>query len=140
MENESFFKNYFPKNYLIFLCLVATLKWIGKLSLFYFRKVGKLFLNFSCLASHENEIELFFKKNLVENNFISHQAFFFFSFYQSFNLWRPLMIIALLLSNQNTSFWYWQKLNLRYLIQPSEILSVKLTRTHLSHTKLNIGS
>ena len=138
MKNESFFKNCFPKNYFNFLCLVVTLKWIGKLSLFYFRKVVILSLNFPYLTSHENEIELFFKKNLVENNFISHQASFFYL--KSFNLWRLLLIIALLLSDQNTSFWCRWELNLQYLIQPSETLPVELTRTHLSHTKLNIGS
>ena len=32
-KNESISKNYFLKNYLIFLCLIAILKWIGKLVL-----------------------------------------------------------------------------------------------------------
>ena len=66
------FLKHFLENYLIFLCLVATLKW-----------AEKLFIDFSYLTSHE--IELFFlfslawdiivsHKILVKNNFILCQA------------------------------------------------------------------
>ena len=52
---------------------------------------------------------------------------------ESFNIWHPIMIITVLLLNQNTSqFWCRQWLNPRSLIQPSEILLIELTETHLS--------
>ena len=55
----------------------------------------------------------------------------FFFFLESFNLWRSLLMIALYhQSKTSISFWCRQGLNPRSLIQPSETLTVKLTRTH----------
>ena len=34
------------------------------------------------------------------------------------------------MTSASISFWCWRRLNPRYLIQPSEILSVELTGTH----------
>ena len=56
---------------------------------------------------------------------------FFFFFLESFNLWRPLLMIALYhQSKTSISFWCRRGLNPRSLIQPSKTLLVKLTRTH----------
>ena len=55
----------------------------------------------------------------------------FFFLGESFNLWRPLLMIALYHQTKTLiSFWYRRGLNPRSLIQPSEILPVELTRTH----------
>ena len=63
----------------------------------------------------------------------------FFFFFESFNLWRPLLMIALYHQTKTPiSFWCRRELNLRSLIQPSEILPVELTGTRaqpmLDHT------
>ena len=55
----------------------------------------------------------------------------FFFFEKVFNLWRPLLMIALYHQNETPiSFWCRQGLNPRSLIQLSETLTVELTRTH----------
>ena len=47
--------------------------------------------------------------------------FFFFVFWESFNLWRPYLMIALYYQTKTPiNFWYRQRLNFRSLIQPSE--------------------
>ena len=52
-------------------------------------------------------------------------------FLESFNLWCPLLMIVLYHQIKTPiSFWCRQELNLRYLIQPSETLPVKLIETH----------
>ena len=55
-----------------------------------------------------------------------------FFFLRSFNLWRPLLIIALYYQTKiSINFWCRRGLNLRSLIQSSETLPVKLTWTHI---------
>ena len=55
----------------------------------------------------------------------------FFFFRESFNLWCPLLIIALYYQTKiPISFWCKRGLNPRSLIQPSETLPVELTGTH----------
>ena len=62
--------------------------------------------------------------------FMNH--FFFFG--EIFNLWRPLLIIALYYQTQTPiNIWYKWGLNPRFLIQPSETLPVELTKTHMNH-------
>ena len=71
---------------------------------------------------------------------IVHLTFFFslieifiylnFFFWESFNLWRPLLMIALYHQIKTPiSFWCRRGLNPRSLIQPSETLLVELTGT-----------
>ena len=55
----------------------------------------------------------------------------FFFFLESFNLWRPLLIIALYYQTKTPiSFWCMRWMNPRSLIQPSETLPIELTGTH----------
>ena len=55
----------------------------------------------------------------------------FFFFGESFNLWRPLLIIVLYHQTKTPiSFWCKRGLNSRSLIQPSETLPIELTETH----------
>ena len=55
----------------------------------------------------------------------------FFFFRESFNLWRPLLMIALYHQNKTLiTFCCRRGLNPRFLIQPSETLPVELTETH----------
>ena len=57
--------------------------------------------------------------------------FIFFFFWESFNLWSPLSMIALYHQVKTPiSFWCRRRLNPRSLIQPSETLPVELTGTH----------
>ena len=50
---------------------------------------------------------------------------------ENFNLWRLLLIIASYYQTKTLiGFWYKRRLNTRSLIQPSEILPIKLTETH----------
>ena len=52
-------------------------------------------------------------------------------FRESFNLWRPLLMIAHYHQIKTPiSFWCRRRLNFRSLIQPSETLPVELTETH----------
>ena len=56
---------------------------------------------------------------------------------ESFNLWRPFLMIALCHQTKTPiSFWYRRRLNLRSLIQSSEILPVELTGTYQFPTYL----
>ena len=58
-------------------------------------------------------------------------TYFYTFFLESFNLWRPLLMIALYHQTKTPiSFWCRQGLNPKFLIQPSEILPVELTKTH----------
>ena len=63
---------------------------------------------------------------------VSKSFFFLFLFWKkSFNLWHPLLIIAIYHQTKTPiSFWCRRRLNLKFLIQPSETLPVELTRTH----------
>ena len=55
----------------------------------------------------------------------------FFFLRKSFNVWRPLLMIALYHQTKTSiNFWCRQELNPRSLIQPSETLPVELTGTH----------
>ena len=55
-----------------------------------------------------------------------------FFFLESFNLWRPLLMIALYHQTKTPiSFLCRRGLNLRSLIQSLETLPVKLTGTHI---------
>ena len=66
---------------------------------------------------------------------IFYMHFFFFG--ESFNLWCPLLMIALYHQTKTPiSFWCRQGLNPRSLIKPLETLSVKLTRTHIFYMHL----
>ena len=57
--------------------------------------------------------------------------FFFFFLRDSFNVWRPLLIIDLYYQIKTPiSFLCKQGLNLRSLIQPSEILPIEQIETH----------
>ena len=69
LENKSLSKKHFLKNYHILLCLVATLKWVGKLS-FDFLYLGK---NNSC-SRQAKQIKSKYIFNLTT-------FFFFFSWY-----------------------------------------------------------
>ena len=54
---------------------------------------------------------------------------FIIFFRESFNLWRPLLMISLYNQTKTTiNFWCRRGLNPKSLIQPSEILPVKLTK------------
>ena len=56
---------------------------------------------------------------------------FFFFLRESFNLWRPLLMIAFYHKTKTPiNFWCKQELNPKFLIQPSKILSIELARTH----------
>ena len=58
-------------------------------------------------------------------------SIYLFIFLESFNLWRPLLMIALYHQTKTPiSFLCSRGLNLKSLIQLSETLPVKLTRTH----------
>ena len=65
---------------------------------------------------------------------MTKQVFFFFFFVflrENFNLWHPLLMIALYHQTKTPiSFWYRQGLNPRSLIQPSKSLPIELTGTH----------
>ena len=64
---------------------------------------------------------------------MTKQVFFFFFVFlrESFNLWHPLLMIALYHQTKTPiSFWYRQGLNPRSLIQPSKSLPIELTGTH----------
>ena len=77
---------------------------------------------------------LFFCKTRDDRN----PFFFFFFERKSFNLWRPLLMIALYHQTKTPiSFWCRRGLNLRSLIQPSETLPIELARTHKTHIFLN---
>ena len=55
----------------------------------------------------------------------------FFFFGESFNLWRPLLIIVLYHQTKTPiSFWCKRGLNPKSLIQPSKTLPIELTETH----------
>ena len=57
--------------------------------------------------------------------------FIFLFFLESFNLWRPLLMIALYHQTKTPiSLWCRRKLNPRSLIQLSETLQVELTEIH----------
>ena len=59
-------------------------------------------------------------------------------FLESFNLWRPLLMIALYHQTKTPiSFWCKRGMNPRSLIQPSETLPVELTETHNSSNKFS---
>ena len=63
--------------------------------------------------------------------FFEELKVFFFFFLKSFNLWRPLLIIALCYQTKAPiSFWCKWGLNPRSLIQPSDTLLVELTGTY----------
>ena len=63
--------------------------------------------------------------------------FFFFFFWESFNLWCPFLRSALYHQTKTPiSFWCRWGLNPRFLIQPSETLPVKLTGIHVSNNYL----
>jgi len=63
-----------------------------------------------------------------------------FFFWESFNLWRLLLIIALYYQIKTPiSFWCRQGLNFRFLIQLSETLPVELTGTHCHHAITSNG-
>ena len=54
-----------------------------------------------------------------------------FFFLESFNLWRPLLMITLYHQTKTPiSFWCRRGLNPRSLIRPSETLLIELTGTH----------
>ena len=58
-------------------------------------------------------------------------------FIESFNIWHPLLIIALYHQTKTPIiFWYRRRLNSRYFIQLSETLPIELTGTHI-HLQLN---
>ena len=77
--------------------------------------------------------------NILEQSFNAslqfQQSTSFFFFFESFNLWCSLLIITL---NQQTKtpIGFWYRREIRHLIQPSEILLVELTGTHLAIHKL----
>ena len=56
---------------------------------------------------------------------------FIIFFRESFNLWRPLLMISPYNQTKTTiNFWCRRELNPKSLIQPSETLPVELTGTH----------
>ena len=60
-----------------------------------------------------------------------------FFFWESFNLWRQLLLITLYHQTKTPiSFWCRRGLNLRSLIQPSETLPVELIETKKKKKKL----
>ena len=73
------------------------------------------------------------RENPKYNHFKVYIKMFFFFLRENFNLWRPLLIIALYHQIKTPiSFWCRQELNLRSLIQPSETLPVELAKTHFT--------
>ena len=79
------------------------------------------------------------------NHIVSYTFIYFLFFYrESFNLWRPLLMIAFYHQTKTPisfwcrSFWCRRGLNLRSLIQPSETLPVELTGTHFIYFYLNL--
>ena len=56
---------------------------------------------------------------------------FIIFFRESFNLWRPLLMISLYNQTKTTiNFWCRRELNPKSLIQPSETLLIKLIETY----------
>ena len=57
--------------------------------------------------------------------------------YINFNLWHPLLIITLYCQTKTSiDFLYRRRLNLKYLIQSSETLPIKLNETHKTSKNL----
>ena len=75
----------------------------------------------------------------MERNKSFRYTHFSYSFFgESFNLWRPLLMMALYYQTKAPiSFWCRRRLNPRSLIQPSEILPVELIGTHHTFLFLN---
>ena len=68
----------------------------------------------------------FFEKRNCDFLNYRDMNFFFFFFRESFNLWHPLLMIALYQQTKTPiSFWCRRRLNPRSLIQPSETLPVE---------------
>ena len=60
-----------------------------------------------------------------------NELLLFFFFRESFNLWRPLLMIAIYHQTKTPiSFWCRQVLNPKSLIQSLETLAVELLGTH----------
>ena len=75
---------------------------------------------------------LIFCFSLLQQLVLGPPCFFFF-FWERFNLWRPLLMIALYHQTKTPiNFWCRRRLNPKSLIQPSEILPIELTGTHLT--------
>ena len=74
--------------------------------------------------------------------YLKNKNYIYFFFFERFNLWRPLLIIALYHQTKpSICFWCRQELNLRSLIQPSKTLPVDLITTHThthTHTHIHI--
>ena len=71
--------------------------------------------------------------NLEENKIFFFRKKIKDFFLESFNQWRPLLMIALYHQIKiPISFWCRQGLNPRSFIQPSETLPVELTGIHVS--------
>ena len=79
-----------------------------------------------CLNSHtKRDLDY----SLFYSNVSTYHYLFFFK--ESFNLWRPLLMIALYYQTKTPiSFWCRRGLSPRSFIQPSETLPVELTGTH----------
>ena len=68
---------------------------------------------------------------ITKCGFTNSFFFFFERERESFNLWRPLLMIALYFQTKTSiSFWCKRGLNPRSLIQPLETLPVELIETH----------
>ena len=80
----------------------------------------------------ETRYQCYISKTEVGDDFESLISSHLFFLRESFNLWRPLLMIALYHQTKTPiSFWYRRGLNSRSLIQPSETLPVELTGTHM---------
>ena len=68
-----------------------------------------------------------------QNSHFNTSPKFFLFFLENFNLWRPLLMIIIYHQIKiSISFWCRREMDPRSLIQPSKILSIELTRTHVS--------
>ena len=66
-----------------------------------------------------------------ENEWNGMNYYYYFFFRESFNLWRPLLMIAIYHQTKTPiSFWSRRGLNPESLIQPSETLAVEIVGTH----------
>ena len=78
------------------------------------------------------ENHIFFLTFSRDFHFGPYLFFIFFIFRECFNLWRPLLMIALYHQTKTPiNFWCRRGLNPRSLIQLSETLSIELIGTHV---------
>ena len=99
----------------------------------WWKKISNKWNYFGPLKQLHMFFKLYFPKNVVicytyDKAREERHDFFFL---ESFNLWRPLLMITLYHQTKTPiGFCCRRRLNLRSLIQPLKILSIELTETH----------